>query len=454
MKITTRMTLINTLYMSLFLVIFCFITIYFFQKSLISEFDKSLVERHAYLQRHLEVNAEGEVYFRGSDQPNYVRIKGIEDQAYVEVLSEARKVLFKNFNFFASSSFEDHIEFFKDKNGHEFRMITRSIKKFGKVFIIKAAFKSKRISMKIKNLIYLFLIITPLGIIVIGLINYFLSKRSLAPIRSIISESKNISTDHLNKRLKVLNKNDETGELTEVLNNLLERIDKSFRSLKQFTSDASHELRTPISAIKLMCEVNLQKNQSIESYKDTLIAVIEENNRMMELIESLLLLARGDAGVLKPQKTRFKISDKVEEVVNLLSVLAEEKKQSLTTNLDTHLYVVADSSLIRQAIIGLVHNAITYSPKNSLIHIETFQQNENVCLSVSDQGPGIPKEHQGLIFDRFFRVKSDRARLSGGTGLGLSIVKWISEIHDGNILYLNNNPKGSRFNFEIPGGSV
>ena len=233
-------------------------------------------------------------------------------------------------------------------------------KKVDSGYTIKAAFDESRIYQKVNDLIQLFFILGSVGVFIIGLMNRVFIKRSLTPIHLISEKVRIYSSSNLSERLDVINKHDEIGELSSVLNQLLDRLDSSFRSLKQFTSDASHELRTPLTAIKSLCDVSLNRDQSLSSYKDTVESVSEEVRKMTDLVDSLLTLARGDSGLFQPNFEKININEKIIEVESLLSILAEEKNQKIIIE-SSDVFVIADPVLIRQAFMGLLHL--------SLIHI-------------------------------------------------------------------------------------
>ena len=442
LKITNRLALLYTLYMTIFLFVFCTITTYFYKDGLMSEFDQTIAERFSYLERHLEKNTDKTVYFRGANSPNQVEIKDANTKAHVEVWDDSGRMVFKNSSLPLDTP-KQVLMTSITTNSFNLRMMT---KKTVDGYIIKAAFSQDRVNTKVTSLVYLFLILAPIGIIVIGITSLFFVRSSLRPIKMISEKARIYSSDNLSDRLDIINEHDEIGELSLVLNDLLDRLGSSFKSLKQFTSDASHELRTPLTAIKALCETSLQSKNPNQNYKETVVSVAEEVCKMTDLVDSLLTLARGDSGIFKPTLKKTNLNDIVHEAKNILMVIAEEKRQNIfVESEDVHLMV--DPVLLRQALMGLLHNAIKYAPEDSNITISLRRNDTDVLISVLDQGPGIASEHVSNIFKRFYKIHSAR---SGGTGLGLSIVKWISDLHGGKISYTKVAPSGSNFCLSLP----
>jgi len=442
-QIKHRLALLYTACTSLFLFIFSGFVLFFFQINMISEFDQSLKERFAYLQRHLETENNRNVHFRGSEYPNKVVIQGIEEIPIVEVWQGDDRV-FSNSDL-TLPQVAKTLKSLVLQDRH-YRMIS-GWSDSNNEFYIKAAFDASRVRSKVRGLGVSLAILIPFSLSGICLMGFYFARKALEPVQVLANQAQLINADNLSTRVSTGNQHDELGQLASVLNSLLNRIESSFSSLKQFTSDASHELRTPLTAIKATCEI-AQQDSAIDSDK-VIEEVLVEVERMTDLTESLLMLTRGDSGVLQLELSEISTLQLVEDVVGLLSVLAEEKRQTLSIKgEDTRLN--ADYTLIRQAIMSLLHNAIQYSGKDEFIELKILSDQDEVSIRVEDQGPGIPLMHREKIFDRFYKVDLSRFRTAGGSGLGLSIVQWIARMHNGKITYFDNAPRGAVFELTLP----
>jgi len=232
---------------------------------------------------------------------------------------------------------------------------------------------------------------------------------------------------------------------------MLGRLQAAFDQLRRFTSDASHELRTPLTAIRSVGEVALQEQRSPVEYRDVIGSMLEEVDRLTRLAESLLALSRADAGHIQLLREDISLVRMAKEASSVVEVLAEEKRQQIDIEGDANLVVSVDRLILRQALVNLLDNAIKYSPAGSQILVRVQSGGDKQAyLEVIDQGPGIPREHQPHVFDRFFRVDKARTREWGGAGLGLSITRWAVEAHGGDITLKSEEGQGSTFRVSLP----
>jgi heavy metal sensor kinase len=291
----------------------------------------------------------------------------------------------------------------------------------------------------------------PLVVSLAGLGGYALARKALAPIDAMTSQTEKISAERLNERLSVENPDDELGKLASVLNAMLGRLQAAFDQLRRFTADASHELRTPLTAMRSVGEVALQDQAIPSEYRDVMGSMLEEVDQLTRLSESLLELSRADAGHVQLKRTDIALLTVAQEAHSMVEVLAEEKEQRVDIVGEANIIVSADRLLLRQAIANLLDNAIKYSPMNSQIKIEVRRGTKDTAwLDISDQGPGIPFEHQSHVFDRFYRVDPARSRELGGVGLGLSITRWAVEAHGGEISLDSKQGQGATFRVSLP----
>ena len=291
----------------------------------------------------------------------------------------------------------------------------------------------------------------PIMIAASAFAGYRMARRILQPVQSMATRAAEITSSRLHERLPVHGTGDELDHLAVAFNHTLTRLDESFRQLRQFTSDASHELRTPLAAIRSMGEVALVRDRTREEYRELLGSILEEVNRLTRLVDELLLISRGDSGVIKLNCRAIGIFQLAQETITLLEPLAGEKQQILALTGDEQAKVEGDPVFLRQALINVLDNAIKYSPEGTTISLHVAKETgESVCLSIEDCGPGIAPEHLAHIFDRFYRADPGRSRNGGGFGLGLSIAQWAIHAHHGQIDVSSTLDAGSTFRITLP----
>jgi heavy metal sensor kinase len=278
-----------------------------------------------------------------------------------------------------------------------------------------------------------------------------LARRALEPVEAMTWRASAITADRLAERLPVENPHDEMGRLATVFNEMIARLERSFGQLRRFTADASHELRTPLTAIRSVGEVGLAERRDEAGYREVIGSMLEEADRLTQLVEGLLTLARSDAGRMRPVRQRVDVRGLARDVAAHLSVLADEKGQALTVDEGAPVLADVDPVLLRQALTNLVDNAIKYGPPHSTVSVSVAERADQTTIEVTDEGPGVPPAHRGHVFERFYRV--DPARRQGGVGLGLAIARAAAEAHGGT-LGLSAEGKGSTFRLSLPRGSA
>jgi heavy metal sensor kinase len=308
------------------------------------------------------------------------------------------------------------------------------------LFQVLIAHEEENYRRTLNTLALIILLILPGSVAISLAIGYLIAGRVLAPITAITRKAEAISADNLSERLPVGPANDEFSHLATVFNQTLTRLEESFERLRRFTADASHELRTPLTAIRSIGETALQQPSSSTDYPETIGSMLEETDRLAQTVESLLILSRTDSRALQKEPTE--ISDLLADVVEFLSVLAEEKHQQIIFERSTTLTIQADPCMLRRAFLNLLDNAIKYSPEQTTIQVKMYSGvDDATIIEIADKGPGIQADEQDRIFDRFYRIDNGRSRDKGGTGLGLSITKAAIEAHDGTIS-IENSPAG------------
>lgn len=290
----------------------------------------------------------------------------------------------------------------------------------------------------------------PIVVVLVVITGYVVSARALKPVDTMAKRAAEITADHLNERLIIQNPYDELGKLGTAFNDTLARLENSFDQLRRFTADASHELRTPLTAIRSVGEVSLQKQGDPKYYRDIIGSMLEETNRLTKLVDSLLTMSRADAGRVQLHLSETGLLGLARESASLLEVLAEEKEQRLLVEGDAALSVMADRTILRQALVNLIDNAVKYSPVKGEIHVRVKENGHDALIEVEDHGPGIPPEHRSRIFERFYRVDKARTRAAGGSGLGLSIAQWAVTANEGRIDVQTAPGQGSIFRILLP----
>ncbi len=302
---------------------------------------------------------------------------------------------------------------------------------------------------QVNQLLNAMLWLIPVPLILISLGSWWIADRALRPLARLSNTLTNIDSEQLDVRVEVENQNDEVGKIAQATNTFLDRIENSFNSLKRFTSDASHELRTPLTTIRTQAEVLLSRERSREEYKQVLGSVLEEVDRLEYLSEALLQLTRGDAGILKLDIKQHDISVLLNNWVENLLALAEEKQIRFKLSIPRQIIVKVDIAIFERIYINIIQNAIAYTPKGGEISISLTKEAQRIIFQVADTGPGVADQDKLAIFQRFTRLDSTRQQASGA-GLGLAITQWAVELHNGSISVTDNISTGAVFIVVIP----
>lgn len=275
------------------------------------------------------------------------------------------------------------------------------------------------------------------------------NKRIFAPVKNLTETARNLTVNNLHsERLPVRGTEKELRELTQVFNDMLDRLELSYESQKQFVSNASHELRTPIAVIQGYSRMLSRWGASDpDILKEAVEAIGDESKAMQELVEKLLFLSRHDRKTLKVQKEWFSMGEVVEDMVKETRMVTANRviKASLIQNVS----VYGDDQLLKQAIRVLIDNAIKYSDEGDTISIGCENRNGNCVLTVEDTGRGMKKEDVDHMFERFYRSDDIRGKIEGH-GLGLSIARLIILAHAGTIKVRTQYTVGTSFTITIP----
>ncbi len=273
----------------------------------------------------------------------------------------------------------------------------------------------------------------PLALVLAGFIGYWLSRKALAPIDRLRAQTDRITATHLDRRLPIENRGDELGRLTETINEMIARLERSFAEIRRFTADASHELRTPLAVLRTEIEVAMGKSLDEHAQRNLLASLLEECQRLSSLTDQLLALSRDDAGVTRYATERIDLSSLVAAVVETMTPLAEVKQQTLAFHGRDEAYISGDASKLRQVFYNLLDNAVKFTPPGGQIEVNMDVGNNMISARVQDSGIGISNDQLPRVFDRFYRADKARSHDTRGTGLGLSIVRTIVVAHGGTV---------------------
>jgi signal transduction histidine kinase len=295
------------------------------------------------------------------------------------------------------------------------------------------------------------LFLTPAVLILAAVGGHFMSRKALAPVAAIATEARRINDKNLEIRLPVADTRDEISHLSETLNQMLERVDVGVQSIRDFTANAAHELRTPIALIRTEVEVALSLPRTSREYREACEQVQLETVRMTTLIDNLLMLARVDAETEGFRLVPVEATQLARRVADRWKHAMQRALLDFTLEMTPEpVMVTADSDSLQRLLTILLDNALHYTPPGGAVAIRVASGNDGfVQFSVRDTGIGIPPEHQARIFERFYRV--DRSR--GGSGLGLALAKWIAEKHGTGISVISAVGRGAAFEFSLPEAS-
>ena len=275
---------------------------------------------------------------------------------------------------------------------------------------------------------------------------FLLSRQVLAPVKRVTSAAGRITGRDLSRRVPVPRSQDEMRELAVTINHMLERLQESFETQRRFTADASHELRTPVTAIVGHTNYLLRRTRPTPEQVDSLTVIRREAERMAKLVNDLLELARADAGfAISPEPAN--LTEIVEAVHMEVAPMAGATEIEVHTP-DKDVVVEGDPARLKQVLLNLVQNALNAGA--SRVSIGLRRERDHVELEVLDNGPGIPESAIPHLFDRFYRVDGARSTRGNGSGLGLAIVRWIVSQHGGQVSVESRIGEGTVFRVELP----
>ena len=329
-----------------------------------------------------------------------------------------------------------------------FRLLTDRATVGGRPVVLQVGRSEASMRRELRELALLLGLGLPLAVAAAGGVGYVLARRALSPLARMSDRARAITASRLNERLPIDTPQDELGSLAAVFNDTLGRLESSFTQLRQFTSNVSHELRTPLTAIRSVGEVALREDRDATSYRHVIGSMLEETDRLTRLVDRLLTVSRVDSGDVTLTMADVDLGELAHEVAGHLGVLAEEKRQTVSVQVQASPRCRGDRIVLRQAVINLVDNAIRYTPNGGQVHLLVAESPTYAILEVTDTGPGIPERDQARLFDRLYRGRQHRD--PGGSGLGLSLAKWGVEANHGALSYEQLGDGGSTFRITLP----
>lgn len=334
------------------------------------------------------------------------------------------------------------------QHGRSFRILAAPIERGGQSYVALVAAPLREVNHALEDLRDLLLLMIPAVLLAAGAGGFWLSRRALAPVDEITRVARSIGAQNLSRRLAVPRTGDELQRMSEAWNEVLERLEAAFNRVGQFTANASHELRTPLALIRTQAELALRQKREPEEYRNALRSVVRESERMTELTESLLALARLDSGGLETPMAAADLNHIVNEVVRESAAAAQARGITLRAATIARPAVVrVNETGIARLLFILIDNALKHTPSGGTVCVSTAAPPAGegaIVLAVEDNGEGIAPDVAPHVFERFFRA--DAARTSGsGVGLGLSIAQAIARAHGSEIAVETSPGAGARF---------
>jgi heavy metal sensor kinase len=308
-------------------------------------------------------------------------------------------------------------------------------------------------TMESLNRLLIVMILAGLGLLLLASLGgSFIINRALHPVKSVVKTAQVITADDLSLRITAQNRQDEIGALVATFNDMIARLEKSVKKIRQFSGDVSHELRTPLTIIRGEVEVLLRKERTLDEYIGTVRSVLEESLRMEKIIDDLLFLSRVEALEKSQLNQDVRLDTVLSQVIDDRRAAVQGKSLELHVEDIPEVEIKGNEHLLERMLVNVMDNAIRYTPEGGKVSVNLKREHSAAHIEISDTGVGIPEDALPLIFDRFYVVDKSRSKETGGSGLGLSIVKWIAENHGAEVEVRSEVGKGTTFRIVFPLG--
>jgi heavy metal sensor kinase len=336
-------------------------------------------------------------------------------------------------------------------NGQTVRLYSIALIDNDHIFgVIQVGEPLAQLTLTLQSITIALLIIAPFVLLLGAIVSYWLAKRAFKPIFQLTRTARDIKAGDLHRRVPVPQAKDEVHDLALTLNEMIGRLDLAFTQQRRFVADASHELRTPVAVIRNITDVALVQPLALDEYITLLRDINVESERLGQLINDLLALARADEGQIPLDQEEIRLDLLACDVAATMEALAIERGITLNLEKMEPATVKGDTARIIQVIMGLVDNALTYTNAGGTATINVETHETSASFSVRDTGIGISAEDIPHIFERFYRTDPARSRVVGGSGLGLAIVDWVVRAHGGSVSVESQVGQGSTFTVTLP----
>lgn len=290
----------------------------------------------------------------------------------------------------------------------------------------------------------IFVITISILIVVAALVGWFMARKALSKMAVVSRTAQEISGGALDKRVPVTQKGDEVDQLATTFNQMLDRIEKLISGIKEMSDNIAHDLKSPVTRIRGIAEITLTTGSSMQAYEEMSASIIEECDRLLDMINTMLVISKTEVGVDRLNIERFDITKTVQDAGRLFQSIAEDNGIEMACHLPGEIFIHADIRMIQRMIANLVDNAIRYTPSKGKIDVSVHTNDrENVSISIKDNGIGISEKDLPHIFERFYRCDPSRTQI--GTGLGLSLARAVAQAHNGKIDVNSRVGKGTTF---------
>ena len=332
-----------------------------------------------------------------------------------------------------------------------FRVLNSPALLVGRSYRIQVASSLEAVTATRERLLWWLLWAVPAGVLVSFTGGYLISRAAMRPVERVVDVASKMDVGRLSERIDVPPSRDVVERLAETFNDMLARLEGSVNRLEEFTADASHELRGPVAVIRTTAELALRHARSDEELREDMQEIHDEAARLTDLIEDLLALARADSGADSEPMTDVDLGALARDAHEKYRRMAGSRKLGIDVG-EGSAVVRGHSASLRRLLVILLDNAVRHTAEDASVSVSVRTDSDQVTLTVSDTGQGIPSDKLSRVFDRFYRVDSSRNRSKGGFGLGLSIAKWIAESHRGGVTAESEVGRGSSFAVLLPRG--
>ncbi len=392
---------------------------------------------------NVPLNEEDEYKYK----PLYIRILEIKQNS-LSTIKSTNYTKDINIDFLKIKNMKKNRTFFISKNDYLISQMKISLN--NKEVLIEVATSSYSLEETLENLLYLLALITPFILILSTLGANFILLKSFKPIEKILDELKNIQAEDLSKSLEGRGSNDEIDKLTNEINSLIKRLNISFEKISQFSSDVSHELKTPLTIIRGEIEIGLRKDRTTLEYKEILNSCLDEVLIIKQTIDDLLFLSKSEQNAKPLQKDEIYLDEITYEAMKELESFAKLKNITCKCEIIDASHIQGYEKALKIALKNVIKNAISFSHQDSQVLIKNYIKDDKYIISIKDEGIGIAKNEQEKIFEKFYRTDKSRNKELGGTGLGMSICKKIIQMHNAQIVINSKENVGTNVLLVFP----